>query len=404
MNSTPLVSVRIPSYNHEKYIYDCISSVLDQAFQDFEIVVVDDCSTDGTVDVIREFNDQRIKLEVLKRNSGMNVAVERCMQQCTGKYVANISSDDMWEPTKLQKQVEFLEGGKEFDAVFTRVQFIDDNGNHVDDAGNKYAHIFDCENRDASQWLRRFFYQGNCLCNPSVMIKREVYKSLNYQDKRLVSLSDFDLWVRFSLNHQLWILDEKLTKFRIRDEDMNLSADTPGNRNRGAFEYKQILDHYLSIKDPKRLIEIFPESLSFGEPQETTIPYFLGRLAIDSSSMFHRLWGCEKIFALMSDPKAAGCLEECYDFRYNDFLRLTKTTDFFNILNSAHTAQAAEEVTTQAETVIQKEERQQESNTKQNAFLSKREKAFFKTSKLILKRISPRLFTIIKRIYLALRK
>ena len=107
MYGVPLVSVRIPSYNHEKYIHDCIASVLNQTFQDFEIVIVDDCSTDGSVNVIRKFNDPRIKLEVLKRNSGMNVAVERCMQQCSGKYVANISSDDMWIPTKLEKQVAF---------------------------------------------------------------------------------------------------------------------------------------------------------------------------------------------------------------------------------------------------------------------------------------------------------
>ena len=212
--------------------------------------------------------------------------------------------------------------------------------------------------------VRRFFYQGNCLCNPSVMIKREVYQSLNYQDKRLVSLSDFDLWVRFSLNHQLWILDEKLTKFRIRDENGNLSADTPGNRNRAAFEYKQVLDHYLAIKDPRLLIEIFPESLDFGEPKEFAIPYFLGRLAINTGSLVLRLWGCEKIFALMSDNKAALCLEEYYDFRYSDFIQLTKTTDF-NIAGTQH-----------------------------STFLLKCGK--------VLKRLSPGLFEIIKKKYLGI--
>ncbi|MHB1314697.1 MAG: glycosyltransferase family 2 protein [Christensenellales bacterium] len=334
MDSAPLVSVRIPSYNHEKYIYDCISSVINQTYQNLEIVIVDDCSTDGTVNVIRQFNDQRIKLEVLKRNAGMNVAVERCMQLCSGKYAANLSSDDMWAETKLEKQVDFLEKNKEYDAVFTQVEFIGEDGNTIKDVRNKYARIFDYENRDASNWLRRFFYQGNCLCNPSVMIRRDVYQSLNYQDKRLVSMSDFDLWVRFSFDHRLWILDEKLTKFRIRSKNGNLSADTPGNRNRSIFEYKQILDHFLAIRDPRLFVEIFPESLNFGQPKEIAIPYFLGRLAIDAGPMFKRLWGCEKIFALMSDNEAAAFLEEYYDFRYADFLRLTKTTDFFNILNT----------------------------------------------------------------------
>lgn len=371
MIDKPLVSIRIPSYNHEKYIYDCISSVLNQTFQDFEIVIVDDCSTDGTVNVIQKFNDKRIKLEVLNKNSGMNVAVERCMQKCVGKYVANISSDDMWESTKLEKQVVFLENNKNFDAVFTRVEFIGEDGHTLNDKVNKYSNIFDCENRDSSQWLRKFFYEGNCLCNPSVMIKRKVYESLNYQDKRLVSLSDFDLWIKFCLNHQLWILDEKLTKFRIRDNEMNLSADTSGNRSRMAFEYKQILDNYLLIKDPELLVNIFPECLNFGNPKETTIPYFLGRLAIDCDLMFRKLWGCEKIYALMSDNKIAEYLEKNYNFRYVDFLALTKMMNFSSLLNSVSMNKTIE-----------------------------RRKNVYDTVKQLLKRISPRSFKAIKGIYL----
>lgn len=323
----PMVSVRIPSYNHEKYISDCIHSILAQTHQDFEIIIVDDCSTDQSVDIIRSFNDPRIKLEVLPRNSSMNVAVERCMQIAAGKYVANISSDDMWAPAKLEKQVEFLENNKEYDAVFTGVEFIGEEGGILD---CKHT-VFDCENRTASGWLRRFFYEGNCLCNPSVMIRREVYESLRYQDKRMVSLSDFDLWVRFSLRHRLWILDEKLTKFRICGTDGNLSADTPRNRNRAFFETKQILEHYMDIKDPFLLTEIFPECLEYGKPEEIAIPYFLGRLAVGTNRLPHTLWGCEKIFQLLADKNAAHLLEEFYDFRYSDFLKLTKTTDCFGL-------------------------------------------------------------------------
>jgi glycosyltransferase involved in cell wall biosynthesis len=328
----PMVSVRIPSYNHEKYIYDCISSILNQTYQDFEIVIVDDCSTDGTVDVIRSFGDPRIRLEVLKRNSSMNVAVEHCMRLAAGKYVANLSSDDMWAPTKLEKQVAFLESNSEYDAVFTRVELIGEEGGTL--KNEEYANIadiFNCENRKASGWLRRFFYEGNCLCNPSVMIKRDVYKSLHYQDKRLLSLSDFDLWVRFSLRHRLWILDEKLTRFRMRDGNANISAGSAGNKNRAAFEFKQILDNFLDIKDTDFLLEIFPECLEFGKPGEIAIPYFLGRLAIQTDFLYHRLWGCEKIFKLLADEKAAAFLEKQYDFRYSDFLALTKTTDCFGI-------------------------------------------------------------------------
>lgn len=336
MSRKPLVSVRIPSYNHEAYIGACIKSILAQTFGDFEIVIVDDCSTDRSVEVIKSFRDPRIRLEVLPRNCGMNVAVERCVELCRGKYIANISSDDMWEPLKLEKQVAFLENHRSYDAVFTDVNFIGDEGVVLTNNDHPYFGVFDSTNRTPSQWLRRFFYSGNCLCNPSVLIRASVYRALHCQDKRLVSLSDFDLWVRFSLRgHRLWVLDEKLTLFRILGSEGNLSAATSGNRNRGAFEYKQILSNFLNIQDPWQLIEIFPECLAYGSPVRTTIPYFLGILAVRQGSDYHRLWGCEAIFTLLGNPHAARELERRYDFRYVDFLALTKTTDFFGNLKES---------------------------------------------------------------------
>jgi glycosyltransferase involved in cell wall biosynthesis len=237
-NRKPMVSIIIPSYNHEKYIEKCILSILNQTFQDFEIVIIDDCSTDNSANVIRTFCDERIIFEILNRNSGMNVAVEKCMQKCTGKYIAFISSDDMWKSTKLEKQVDFLEKNKAYDAVLTQVEFIGEDGKSMSEKKNRQAGIFEYQNRSSKQWLRRFFYQGNCLCKPSMMIRKGVYKSLNYLDKRIISFSDFDFWVRFSFNHEFWILDEKLTKFRIRDNEMNISAGTIENRNRAACIFR----------------------------------------------------------------------------------------------------------------------------------------------------------------------
>jgi len=323
MLNAPWVTVRIPSYNHEKYIHACIESVLNQTFTDFEIVIIDDCSTDNSVEVIRRFQDPRIKLDVLPRNSGMNVAVERCMQLSSGKYVANLSSDDLWAPTKLAQQVTFLEQHPEFDAVFTQVQIVGENGNAL--SSREFANPFDYENRSPEEWLRRFFYFGNCLCNPSVMIRREVYEKFGYQDKRFISLSDFDLWVKLSFEHRFWILDQQLTMFRIRDNGMNLSANNPANRNRQQFEFKQILNHYLQIHNPEKLKKIFPECTKYGNPNEQTIPYFLGKLAIDFPSKIHQLWGCETIFDLMEDAETAKRLEKECDFRYRDLIELTKS-------------------------------------------------------------------------------
>lgn len=329
MPRNPMVSVRIPAYNHEKYIHACISSILHQTFQDFEIVIVDDGSTDGTVDVIRQFTDPRIKLEVLARNGGMNVAVEHCMRRCTGQYIANMCSDDIWVPDKLEKQVAYLQQHPDVDAVFTRVLFVGENGEELSAANYPNARIFDCQNREPQQWLRHFFYHCNCLCNPSVLIRRQVYEEYHYQDKRFLSLSDFDLWVKLSFSHRLWILDEKLTCFRIREHQKNVSAATPANLNRLAFEYKQILDHYLQIQSPAMLTQMFPEALAYGKPTVETIPYFLGRLAVDTGTPYHTLWGLEKIYTLLENESACAYLAEECNFRYVDFIGLTAKTNVF---------------------------------------------------------------------------
>ena len=259
----------------------------------------------------------------------MNVAVAHCMKRCTGKYIANMCSDDVWHPEKLEKQVGFLESNESYDAVFTRVHLVNEKGRSLKSLRYALYSPFNCENKTPHEWLNHFFYNGNCLCNPSVLIKREVYEKFGYQDKRLLSLSDFDLWVKLSFEHSFFILDEKLTSFRIRSGHMNVSAATMGTKNRIGFEYKQILDNYLVIKDTDTLIKIFPECVRYGEPQDSVIPYFLARLAIDTGGVFRKLWGLEKIFSLMSDESASRMLEENYDFRYADFIRLTARTNIF---------------------------------------------------------------------------
>ena len=189
--------------------------------------------------------------------------------------------------------------------------------------------MFYCENRSAEEWLAYFFRFGNCLCNPSVMIRRKVYKEFGYQNKRMFSLSDLDLWVKFSFGHSLWVLEEPLTQFRVRRRFRNASAATPKHLNRQAFERKQILNHYLQIRDAAQLKRIFPAVVQYGEPTDETIPYFLGRLAIETNIPDHMLWGCETIFRLMGDEAVCSILARKLNFRYVDFLRLTAETNAF---------------------------------------------------------------------------
>jgi len=111
MRSIPLVSIVTPSYNTAKFIAECIESVLSQTYKNWELIVVDDCSYDGSLDIIERYvkRDSRIKLIVQAKNRGVAVARNRAIEEAKGDYIALLDSDDVWLPSKLEKQVSLMQ-------------------------------------------------------------------------------------------------------------------------------------------------------------------------------------------------------------------------------------------------------------------------------------------------------
>ena len=105
-----LISIIIPVFNVEKYIADTINCILNQSYQNWEAILVDDCSTDGTIEIIKSFalNDSRIKLIVLETNSGPSTARNVGLDQARGNYIAYLDSDDLWMDNKLMDQLNFM--------------------------------------------------------------------------------------------------------------------------------------------------------------------------------------------------------------------------------------------------------------------------------------------------------
>ena len=334
--SFPKISVLIPSYNHENYIKEAIESVLNQTFQDFELIIIDDGSTDKTVDKIKEFDDERIQLYVFEKNQGAPNAINNCIKRAKGEYIAYISSDDVWELDKLEKQVNFMEKNPSIDVLFTKVSFIGENSEILDENSsnvelyNFYKDIFDKNNRSREEWLKRFFLKGNCICHPSILIKKEIYDIVGLYDERLANLPDFDMWVRICFNHDIYILDEKLVRFRIRDNDANISSPTPETHKRIKFEQKQILNHYLSIDDVSLFLKIFPDSRKYGKVIKELIPYFLGRIACDLKKDVYYLWGLELIYGSMKSNEINLILKD-YGFEFSSFIEMTASEDVFHI-------------------------------------------------------------------------
>lgn len=328
---TPTVSVIIPSYNHERYVRQCIQSVLDQTLQDFEIVITDDGSTDRTVDIIESFTDPRIKLFKHNVNKGASIAANNCILNSHGKYIAMLSSDDIWYPEKLALQVKYLDEHPGVAAVFGRVDWINENGNLIAYKGFPYKSMFEVENRSRHEWLRQFFLYGNCLCHPSSLVRRECYSEVGMFKPAYASLPDLDFWIRICIKYEITILDQKLIQFRKFADENNASGETTETLIRNRLEHRHSLNHYLTINNPDELFLIFPEAIKYGEATPEIIPYFLGRIAIKTDDDYKVLWGLDVICRLIQDDTNAKLLENKCNFTYLDFIKLTGAYDPFKI-------------------------------------------------------------------------
>jgi glycosyltransferase involved in cell wall biosynthesis len=324
---TPTVSVIIPSYNHERFVEQCIQSVLDQTFQDFEIIITDDASTDRTVVFIEKFDDKRIKLFQHAENKGACVAANNCINHSSGKYIAMLSSDDAWYPEKLEVQVNYLEQHPEIGAVFGKVDWIDETGQIIRDKNFPYMDVFNVRNRSRFEWLWHFFYKGNCLCHPCSLVRRECYTKIGLLNPALANIPDFDLWIRLCLRYEIHILDQRLIKFRRMIDEKNASGDTNTSRIRNRFEYRQTLNNYLHITDPDELLLVFPNAAKYGKVTTEAIPFCLGQLAIENGQDFMTLWGLDLIYDLLQNKEIAEILETNFDFTYRDFIEISGKYD-----------------------------------------------------------------------------
>lgn len=235
------VAVVIPSYNHDKYIAQCFDSVFAQTFSDFEIFVTDDGSTDDTVEVIRQLKDPRIKFNNFSSNRGACAALNDAIRRTSSEFIAVLNSDDTFLPHKLAVQVAWLDAHPEHGAVFSYPEFIDENGSLLVGKPHKDESAFLVDNKERHCWLRHFFYKGNALCHPTILIRRSCYEHVGLYNERLAQIPDLEMWIRLTRAYDIHVIQEPLVQFRIRDGNANASGLRPASVVRDLWEWTQVL-------------------------------------------------------------------------------------------------------------------------------------------------------------------
>ena len=259
MTPRPAVSVVMPAYNLAKFVGQSIESVLSQTYGDFELVIIDNGSTDNTADVIRSYKDERIKFLKVPSNLGPSLAVNIAIGHSTGKYVALLAADDYWTPEKLARQTAYLDSHPDTGAVFSLASVVDEEGNLFSDDKHVYGRVFEQPNRARHEWLVHFYKYGNCLCAVSSLVRRSVVEGDWYRPEML-QLSDFELWIRVVLRAGIHVVQEKLTCFRIRSHEANTSGVRLDVLRRCAFEEcVRIAPLFVSGEALGMLHLVFPE-------------------------------------------------------------------------------------------------------------------------------------------------
>jgi glycosyltransferase involved in cell wall biosynthesis len=236
------VSVIIPTYNRLPMLKEAVDSVLAQNFEDFELIVVDDGSTDGTADEIKRYGG-RVKLLRVPQNRGVSVARNRGILQARGKYVAFLDSDDLWVKGKLKTQVAFMEDNPQYPLCYTDEIWIR-RGKRVNP---KFKHA------KYSGWIFEKCLPL-CIISPSsAVIKRTLFSKVGLFDEALPVCEDYDLWLRITARYPVFFINKKLIIKRGGHPDQ-LSNRSWGNDRFRVIALEKLLSEPSIAEEERSLV------------------------------------------------------------------------------------------------------------------------------------------------------
>lgn len=209
----PTLSVILPVYNAAKYLSLSIESILWQDFTDFELLIIDDGSTDESMDIItRYLKDKRVKLFSSSHN-GLVSVLNKGIQLSNGKYIARMDADDISLPSRFSTQIDYLQADNSIGVIGTKTLVIDEYGSFK----NNGIYKFDADG------INIRMLKENHLCHPSVMIRRELFIKYGLYNQMYKHAEDYELWLRFSKNTKLYNTDEILLMYREHDSNISLT-------------------------------------------------------------------------------------------------------------------------------------------------------------------------------------
>ncbi|EAH7757263.1 glycosyltransferase family 2 protein [Campylobacter coli] len=314
----PKISILCPSFNHKKYVGFFIESVLAQSFQDFELIIVDDYSSDESIKEVEKFTDDRIKLIKHSYNKGINAALNTAFKNSSGDYIVFMASDDIFEFDALEILYKTLSTS---DAIvaYPRTLWIDEDNNIIK---TTHKEVF----QDRIELLHYLFMKGNGLTSNGMMIKKDFCDFLPLANS-MCNQQDTQIHINLLLRGKPIFIEKQLVKYRreLRKKG-NISSNTLATHTRENLEIYTLMDAFLQCQDIKLLKNVFKEEIKALklEPFDDVLEFFLGRMALLSDNKERQIWGYSKIMNFYNNEKNIKILRERYNFNFKDYVDIAK--------------------------------------------------------------------------------
>jgi len=245
MINNELISICIPVYNGEKYIEETLNSIINQTYQNIEIIVSDNASTDNTYSIVKQFmdKDSRVKYYRNETNLGYSGNLNKLIDLANSEYIAIYHADDIYANNIIEKEVDFLNENSELAGCFTLGKMIDSSGTPIK---NKFIYnetnLIDDLIIDLSFFIKRMYESGNVFICPTSMIKKRVYQELNGYSMDVKFIEDQDMWTRILEKYKLGIVAKELISYRVHDSQGS-SYYSASQRKELAVDLKYLEDY-----------------------------------------------------------------------------------------------------------------------------------------------------------------
>ena len=317
MNPAPLLSIVCPSYNHGHYVVSFIESLKAQGEPRWELIIIDDASTDDNLARIKTVADSRVRVITRGYNHGVTAGMNEGVRLARAEVVAFIASDDLARPRYVERVLAAFAASPSAIAAYVE---LDRMGPGEDSLGEPCLLPATAGRLGL---LRNSFLGHNQLPSPGMAVRREVALGLLLPEGT-VQYSDWIFQNRILLMGDIVLIREQLVRYRVSPS--SLSARTLGSAARDTLETRIMMDDFMKIQDMAFLRQVFPEEIkAYASLPAVHMPYVLGRLALLSDIHEKRCWGYEVIMRHLSEPGMAESLRQHAGFTHKDLMGLAPT-------------------------------------------------------------------------------